>query len=65
MNSASDVVYMLLISHYHHHIETYLHLVHFYLPWPSLYYNHGHNILRLFDIWPNFSFTTSETNCDS
>ena len=23
--------------------------------------NHGHNILRLFDIWPNFLFTASET----
>ena len=26
-------------------------------------YNHLHNILRLFDVLPNFSFTTSETNC--
>ena len=23
-------------------------------------YNHGHNVLRLFDIWPNFPFTISE-----
>ena len=23
-------------------------------------YNHFHNILRLFDVLPNFSFTTSE-----
>ena len=28
-------------------------------------YNLGHNILRPFDVLPNFSFTTSETNCDS
>ena len=27
-------------------------------------YNVGHNILRLFDVFPNFSFTTSETNRD-
>ena len=24
-------------------------------------YNHVHNILRLFDSWANFPFTTSET----
>ena len=24
-------------------------------------YNHGHNIMRIFDVLPNFSFTTSET----
>ena len=23
--------------------------------------NHSHNILRLFDVWPNFPLTTSET----
>ena len=28
------------------------------------YYNGGHNILRTFDILPNFSFATSETQCD-
>ena len=28
------------------------------------YYNHGHNILRLFDILPNVPFTTSETKDD-
>ena len=22
--------------------------------------SHGHNILRLFDVWPNFSFITSK-----
>ena len=27
-------------------------------------YNFGHNVLRLFDVSPNFSFTTSETNRD-
>ena len=27
-------------------------------------YNLGHNILRLFDVLPNFPFTTSETNRD-
>ena len=26
--------------------------------------NLGHNILRHFDVLPNFSFTTSETNRD-
>ena len=26
--------------------------------------NHFHNILRLFDVLPNFPFTTSETICD-
>ena len=25
------------------------------------YYNHGQNILRIFDVLPNFLFTTSET----
>ena len=24
--------------------------------------NHGHNVLKLFDVLPNFSFTKSETN---
>ena len=27
-------------------------------------YNHGHNILRLFDVWLNFLFTTTETKGD-
>ena len=27
-------------------------------------YNQFHNILRLFDVLPNFPFTTSETMCD-
>ena len=27
-------------------------------------YNLGHNILRIFDVLPIFSFTTSETNRD-
>ena len=27
-------------------------------------YNPGHNILRYFDVSPNFRVTTSETNCD-
>ena len=27
-------------------------------------YNLGHNILRLFDVLPNFPFTTGETNRD-
>ena len=26
--------------------------------------NHGHNILRLFNVLPNFPFTTSEKKCD-
>ena len=30
----------------------------------SLIYNLGHNVLGLFDVLPNFSFTTSETNHD-
>ena len=30
----------------------------------SIFYNLGHNILRIFDGLPNFSFTTSETNRD-
>ena len=29
-----------------------------------LYFNHFHNILRLFDVLPNFPFTTSETMRD-
>ena len=28
------------------------------------FYNHFHNILRLFDVLPNFPFTTNETMCD-
>ena len=27
-------------------------------------YNHFHNILRLFDVLPNFTFATSETMSD-
>ena len=27
-------------------------------------YNHGHNILRFFDVLPNFPFTTIETKHD-
>ena len=30
----------------------------------TAYYNHRHNIMRIFDVLPNFSFTTSETNRD-
>ena len=30
----------------------------------SIYYNHEHNILRLFDTLPNFPFTTSESSRD-
>ena len=30
----------------------------------QLIWNHGNNILKLFDIWQNFPFTTSETKCD-
>ena len=30
----------------------------------SFSYNHGHNILRIFDVLPNFPFTTSETKPD-
>ena len=37
------------------------HLYHFQ---ENLNYNLGHNILRLFDVLPNFSFPTSETNRD-
>ena len=29
-----------------------------------LVYNQFHNILRLFDVLPTFSFTKSETMCD-
>ena len=28
------------------------------------YYNHGHNIMRIFDVLPHFPFTTSETKPD-
>ena len=27
-------------------------------------YNHGHNIMRMFDVFPNFHFTTSERKPD-
>ena len=27
-------------------------------------YNHGHNITKIFDVLPNFLFTTSETKPD-
>ena len=27
----------------------------------KIFYNHGHNSLRLFDVWQNFSFIKSET----
>ena len=27
-------------------------------------YIYGHNILRLFDVWPNFSFTKGKTKSD-
>ena len=30
----------------------------------SFYYNDGHNIMRIFDVFPNFPFTTSETKPD-
>ena len=33
-------------------------------PLTSCIYNHGHNILTLFDTLPNFLFTTSETKRD-
>ena len=31
--------------------------------WPGNY-NHGHNFMRIFDVLPNFAFTTSETRPD-
>ena len=34
-----------------------------YGAWESTY-NHGHNILRLFDIWQNFPFTATKANCN-
>ena len=27
-------------------------------------YNHGHNIMKIFDVLPNFPFSTSETKPD-
>ena len=30
----------------------------------DVFYNHFHHILRLFDVLPNFAFTTSETMGD-
>ena len=30
----------------------------------ELNYSHGHNIMRIFDVLPNFPFTTSETKLD-
>ena len=33
-------------------------------PKPFKIYNNVHNILRLFDLLPNFAFTTSETMRD-
>ena len=37
----------------------------FITSWTSMFnYNHVHNILRLFDLLPNFPFTTSETMGD-
>ena len=29
---------------------------------PIKYFNHGHNITTLFNVWPNFPFTTSEAS---
>ena len=31
---------------------------------PIKYFNHGHNISTLFNVWPNFPFTTSKTKRD-
>ena len=31
----------------------------------NLNYNHGHNILKFFDVLPDFPLTTSETKRDS
>ena len=39
-------------------------MVRTYLISQSLKYNHGHSIMRIFDILPNFPFTTSETKPD-
>ena len=30
----------------------------------KIFYNHGHNSLRLFDVWPNFPSIKSETKRD-
>ena len=32
--------------------------------WNGSFYNSDHNILRFFDVLPNFAFTTSETKRD-
>ena len=41
---------------YTYHVDKYLLKV--------LDYNHGHNIMRIFDVLLNFPFTTSETKPD-
>ena len=41
-----------------------LYLFHKCYPMPSMINNHGHNILRIFYVLPNFRFTTSETKPD-
>ena len=30
----------------------------------TAYYNHGHNIMRIYDVLPKFPFTTSEAKPD-
>ena len=30
----------------------------------ATFYNHGHNIMRIFDVLPNFPFTASDTKPD-
>ena len=30
----------------------------------NVWYNHGHDIMRIFDVLPDFPFTTSETKPD-
>ena len=38
-----------------------------FLPWLNFAdanYNHGHNIMRSFDVLPSFPFTTNETKPD-
>ena len=57
----------LLIDHgsnYHIVIQEIRSIFHFsHRIFPS--YNHGHDILRLFDTLPNFTITTSEVKCYS
>ena len=56
-------LYFVLYNDYHV-LSKYLIIKLLYNIFSVMNYNHGHNIMRIFNVLPNFPLTTSETKPD-